>query len=171
AGGGGNSLRPSRRLLQGDGMTPLVSLDRVSVQFDLGGGLFGRGRRILRAADDVSLEIGEAETLALVGESGCGKSTLGNVVAGLQAPTSGTVRFRGKDLDRTGWQAARRAVQIVFQDPFGALDPRMPVSAIVGEPLRIQGIGTAAERRARAASLIEQVGLPRDALNRYPHEF
>ena len=152
-------------------MTPLVSLDRISVHFPLSGRLFGGGVRRLRAAENVSFDVGEGETLALVGESGCGKSTLGNVVAGLQAPTSGTMRFRGKDLDRKTRQAARRAIQIVFQDPFGALDPRMPVSAIIGEPLRIQRIGTAAQRRARAAALIEQVGLPRDTLNRYPHEF
>ena len=152
-------------------MTPLVSLDRISVHFPLRGRLFGGGVRRLRAAENVSFDVGEGETLALVGESGCGKSTLGNVVAGLQAPTSGTMRFRGKDLDRKTRQAARRAIQIVFQDPFGALDPRMPVSAIIGEPLRIQRIGTAAQRRARAAALIEQVGLPRDTLNRYPHEF
>jgi oligopeptide/dipeptide ABC transporter ATP-binding protein len=152
-------------------VTPLVSLDRISVHFRLTGGLFGGAVRTLRATENVSFDVGEGETLALVGESGCGKSTLGNVVAGLQAPTSGTMRFRGQEIDRKTRQAARRAIQIVFQDPFGALDPRMPVSAIVGEPLRIQRIGTAAERRARAAALVEQVGLPRDTLNRYPHEF
>jgi ABC-type microcin C transport system duplicated ATPase subunit YejF len=153
-------------------MTELVALDRVSVQFDLGGGgWFGGRRRILRAAEQVSLEIAEGEVLALVGESGSGKSTLGNVVAGLQAPSEGSIRFRGLPLTRATWKEARRAIQIVFQDPFGALDPRMPVSDIIAEPLRIQGIGTRAERRARAMALVEQVGLPRDALNRYPHEF
>jgi len=150
---------------------PLVSLDRISVGFDLGGGWFGRGRRVLQAVADVSVDILPGEALALVGESGSGKSTLGNVVAGLQTPTAGTMRFMGQAMDGTVWAEARRKIQIVFQDPFGALDPRMPVSAIIAEPLRIQGIGTAAERRARAAALVEQVGLPRDALNRYPHEF
>ncbi len=81
------------------------------------------------------------------------------------------MRFRGKPMDRDVWKAARRDIQIVFQDPFGALDPRMPVSAIIAEPLRIQRIGSPADRRARAAELVEQVGLPLDALNRYPHEF
>jgi oligopeptide/dipeptide ABC transporter ATP-binding protein len=151
-------------------MTPLLSLDRIGVDYQMPGGLFGR-TRVLQAAADVSLDIAAGETLALVGESGSGKSTIGNVVAGLQAPTSGSLRFRGEALDRRRRQAARRAIQIVFQDPFGALDPRMPVSAIVAEPLRIHRIGDSAERRARAASLVEQVGLPRDALNRYPHEF
>ena len=152
-------------------VAPLVSLDRVSVAFDLGGGWFGRNRRILQAVADVSVDIAPGETLALVGESGSGKSTLGNVVAGLQTPTAGTMRFMGQAMDDAVWAEARRKIQIVFQDPFGALDPRMPVSAIIAEPLRIQCVGTAAERRARAATLVEQVGLPRDALNRYPHEF
>ena len=106
-----------------------------------------------------------------MGESGSGKSTLGNVVAGLQVPTSGTMRFRGKPMDRDVWKAARHDIQIVFQDPFGALDPRMPVSDIISEPLRIQRLGNTATRRARAAELVQRVGLPVDALNRYPHEF
>ena len=145
-------------------MTPLVSLEGIQVHFTV-------NRRTLRAVEHVSLDIAEGETLALVGESGSGKSTLGNVVAGLQAPTAGTMRFRGKPMDRAVRKETHKAIQIVFQDPFGALDPRMPVSAIIAEPLRIGGIGTAAERQARAAELIGQVGLPRDALNRYPHEF
>ena len=150
----------------------LIALDGISVHFNLGGGgLFGGPRRLLRAAQDVSFAIGEGETLALVGESGSGKSTLGNVVAGLQAQTEGTLRFRGRAMDRATWREARSSIQIVFQDPFSALDPRMPVSDIIAEPLRIQGIATAAQRRARAAELVGQVGLPGDALNRYPHEF
>jgi ABC-type glutathione transport system ATPase component len=147
-------------------MTPLVSLDRISVRFPVDGGWFG-GKRQLRAVEDVSIAMMPGETLALVGESGSGKSTLGNVVAGLQVPSAGSVRFQGRPLDR----AARRSIQMVFQDPFGALDPRMPVSAIIAEPLRINRIGSRAERRARAAGLVRQVGLPADALNRYPHEF
>lgn len=145
-------------------MSELYALDDISVQFKV-------GRKQLKAVDQVSLAIAEGETLALVGESGSGKSTLGNVVAGLQVPTAGSLRFRGQTLDRATWPAARRAIQMVFQDPFGALDPRMPVSDIIAEPLRIQGTANAAERAARSAELIEQVGLPVDALNRYPHEF
>jgi len=141
----------------------LVALDGIRVQFPV-------GRRTLTAVDEVSLEIAPGETLALVGESGSGKSTIGNVVAGLQQPTTGVMRFHGKTLDK-GTTAARRAIQIIFQDPFGALDPRMPVSAIIAEPLLIQRIGSRAERFARAAGLGEQVGLPGNALNRYPHEF
>jgi oligopeptide/dipeptide ABC transporter ATP-binding protein len=142
----------------------LVALEDIRVQFPA-------GRRTLTAVDGVSLDIGPGETLALAGESGSGKSTIGNVVAGLQRPTAGTMRFRGKPMDKPTTQEAQRAIQIIFQDPFGALDPRMPVSSIIAEPLRIQRIGSAAERADRAAELAEQVGLPRDALNRYPHEF
>ncbi len=150
----------------------LLALDRISVQFELGGGgLFGGRRRVLRAAQDVSFAIAEGETLALVGESGSGKSTLGAVVAGLRPPSAGTLRFRGHRMDAATWREARRSIQIVFQDPFGALDPRMPVSDIIAEPLRIQRLGSRFWRRTRAAELVEQVGLPRDALNRYPHEF
>ena len=150
--------------MSGSARAELVGLDAISVQFQV-------NRRTLRAVERVSLTIGEGETLALVGESGSGKSTLGNVVAGLQAPSGGVMRFRGKAMDRGVRKQAQRAIQIVFQDPFGALDPRMPVSSIITEPLRIAGIGSAAERQARAADLAGQVGLPRDALNRYPHEF
>jgi oligopeptide/dipeptide ABC transporter ATP-binding protein len=144
---------------------PLVELDGLKVHFPVG------RRGILRAVEGVSLSIAEGETLALVGESGSGKSTLGNVVAGLQKPTAGTMRFRGQPMDAVTRSQTQRAIQIVFQDPFGALDPRMPVSAIIAEPLRIQKIGSANQRQMRAAVLVQQVGLPRDALNRYPHEF
>ncbi len=145
-------------------MTSLVTLDGIQVQFTV-------GRRRLRAVEDVTLDIAEGETLALVGESGSGKSTLGNVVAGLQTPTAGVMRFRGRAMDRAVRHEAQRAIQIVFQDPFGALDPRMPVSALITEPLRIAGAGSKADRQARAEELVGQVGLPLDALNRYPHEF
>jgi oligopeptide/dipeptide ABC transporter ATP-binding protein len=143
-------------MFQGAAMTPLIALDGIGVKFPV-------GRRMLTAVENVSLHVGPGETLALVGESGSGKSTLGNVVAGLQQPTAGRVRYSD--------EAPRKKIQIVFQDPFGALDPRMPVSAIIAEPLLIQRIGSSAERAGRAAELVEQVGLPRDALNRYPHEF
>src|SRR3984885_14595566 len=155
-----------RGLLQGASMTsePLVALDGIRVQFPT-------GRRTLTAVEGVSLHLDPGETLALVGESGSGKSTIGNVIAGLQRPTAGTMRFRGQLLDKATARSAQRAIQIVFQDPFGALDPRMPVSAIIAEPLLIQRIGNRRERAARAADLVDKVGLPRDALNRYPHQF
>jgi oligopeptide/dipeptide ABC transporter ATP-binding protein len=145
-------------------MSELLALDDVSVHFPVRG-------QIVRAVQHVSLAIAAGETLALVGESGSGKSTLGYTVAGLQAPTEGALRFEGVALTKASWKQARAKIQIVFQDPFGALDPRMPVSSIIAEPLLIQRIGTEATRRERAAELVERVGLPRDALNRYPHEF
>ncbi|MBS0558937.1 MAG: ATP-binding cassette domain-containing protein [Proteobacteria bacterium] len=145
-------------------MTALLEIEKVSVRFPV-------GRRTLQALDRVSLTVETGETLALVGESGSGKTTLGHVVAGLRDADEGTLRFDGKPLDRAARRMAQRHIQVVFQDPFGALDPRMPVSAIIAEPLRINRIGSRAEREARAAALVTQVGLPRDALNRYPHEF
>ena len=138
----------------------LLSVDHISVHFPQPSALFQK-KRVLRAVEDVTFTVAAGEALALVGESGSGKSTIGNVVAGLRAPTAGSVEF----------DADSRAIQVVFQDPYGALDPRMPISEIIAEPLRIQRIGSAAERRARAEVLVQQVGLPRDALNRYPHEF
>ena len=148
----------------------LLDVEHVSVHFPQGGGLF-RKPRVLRAVEDVSFGIEPGESLALVGESGCGKTTLGHVVAGVRAPTAGGIRFQGQALVGATRRRAQRSIQMVFQDPFGALDPRMPVSAIIAEPLRIQRIGSARDRADRAAELIGQVGLPRDALNRYPHEF
>jgi oligopeptide/dipeptide ABC transporter ATP-binding protein len=139
-------------------MTPLVSLEGVSVHFPQTGGVAA----VLRAVDDVSLTIGRRETLALVGESGSGKTTLGHVVAGLRRPSAGRIAFPG------GGAAPR--VQMVFQDPFTALDPRMLVADIVAEPLRLTGVGKA-ERRDRAARMVARVGLSAEAAGRYPHEF
>ena len=150
-------------------MTALLAIENVSVAFAQRRHLFARKGQNLLAVDNVSAEIAEGETLALVGESGSGKTTLGHVVAGLRVPSAGRVHLRGAPVGRK--DAAGRGIQIVFQDPFSALDPRMPVSDIISEPLRIQGIGTKRERRERATLLVEQVGLPQDALNRYPHEF
>jgi oligopeptide/dipeptide ABC transporter ATP-binding protein len=152
-------------------MTALLAIENVSVAFPQRRHLFARKGQNLLAVDNVSTEIGEGETLALVGESGSGKTTLGHVVAGLRVPSSGEVRFRGKPVGAKRDEGTGRGIQIVFQDPFSALDPRMPVSDIIAEPLRIQGTGSKRERRERAALLVEQVGLPQDALNRYPHEF
>ncbi len=152
-------------------MAALLSIENVSVSFAQRVPLFARKRRGLLAVDNVSAEIGEGETLALVGESGSGKTTLGHVVAGLRVPSAGEVRLRGRPIGAGRGKDAGHGIQIVFQDPFSALDPRMPVSDIISEPLRIQGKGSKHERRERAALLVEQVGLPQDALNRYPHEF
>jgi oligopeptide/dipeptide ABC transporter ATP-binding protein len=145
-------------------MSVLLNIDAMSVHFQVDASLLRPGKT-LRAVENVSLQIGENETLALVGESGSGKTTMGRVVAGLAAPTSGSVRFRGQRVAPTG------KVQMIFQDPFSALDPRMLVGDIIAEPLRLLGEGTQQERRKRAQAMIEQVRLPADAAERYPHEF
>ena len=155
-------------------MTALVEAAGLVKHYDLGGGgPFGFGARaVLRAVDGVSLAIGAGETLGLVGESGCGKSTLGRLLIRLLEPTAGVVRFEGAELTGLSGAAlkrARRATGVVFQDPYGALDPRMTVAAIVAEPLHIHGEGAGAA--ARVAAMLERVGLPAGAGVRYPHEF
>jgi oligopeptide/dipeptide ABC transporter ATP-binding protein len=142
----------------------LLDIDALSVHFTVDSGMLRKGKT-LRAVENVHLKVHENETVALVGESGSGKTTLGRVVAGLGEPTAGTVRFRGEALASSG------KVQMIFQDPFSALDPRMLVGDIVAEPLRLLGRGSAQERRDRARDMLEQVRLPRDAAERYPHEF
>jgi peptide/nickel transport system ATP-binding protein len=129
---------------------------------------------VVRAVDDVSFAIEEGEMFGLVGESGSGKSTLGRCILRLIEPTSGEVVFRGEDVLRFSaarMRAARRDLQIVFQDPYSSLNPRMRVGDIVAEPLVIHKLGTAAERRARVTELFELVGLDATHRQRYPHEF
>ena len=153
---------------------PLVEVRDLVKVFPAGESVFGRARREVRAVDGVSLEIAAGETLGLVGESGSGKSTLGRLILRLIEPTSGTVCFDGHDVLAASGRELRRLrrdMQIIFQDPFGSLDPRMPVEQIITEPLVIHGEGNVAERRARAAELIKAVGLDASALGRYPHEF
>ncbi len=132
----------------------------------------GKGR--IRAVDGVSLTLKSGETLGVVGESGCGKSTLGRAILRLVEPTSGEVVFDGVDLLSLGpsaLRAKRREMQMIFQDPFASLDPRLNVGAIVAEPLVIHGIGDRKSRRAAVLELLETVGLEADAINLYPHEF
>jgi len=155
-------------------MSALLALEGLRVHFTVGrGGMFAR-TRTLKAVDGIDLALESGEALALVGESGCGKTTLGRAVAGLVSTSAGTIRFHGTDITSAaarGRSEASREIQTVFQDPFSSLDPRMLVSAIVVEPLTIHRIGSAAERAERARALVDQVGLPAAALNRYPHEF
>jgi oligopeptide transport system ATP-binding protein len=128
----------------------------------------------VKAVDGVSFEIPEGHTLGLVGESGSGKSTTGYCILRLLKPTSGSVRFMGKELlelDREDLRRMRREMQIVFQDPYSALDPRMTVGGIVAEPLEVHGIGTRRSRRETVRKLLEVVGFNPNYTNRYPHEF
>jgi oligopeptide/dipeptide ABC transporter ATP-binding protein len=139
-----------------------------------GGGLFSRRAGLLKAVDGVSLAVAEKEALGLVGESGCGKSTLGRLLLYLEKPSSGTVRFKGEDLAGLGsreMKAFRRKAQIIYQNPYAALDPRKTVGKTIEEPLAIHAVGNRAERKARAAWLLDKVGLRPEHARRYPHEF
>jgi oligopeptide transport system ATP-binding protein len=151
----------------------LVEVRHLVKHFERGGGLF-RAKSIVRAVDDVSFSIDEGETFGLVGESGSGKSTTGRCMLRLIEPTSGEMRFRGEDVlafDRARLRAARRDMQMVFQDPYSSLNPRMRARDIVEEPLVIHRIGSRAERRDKVAELFGLVGLDPAHLERYPHEF
>ena len=142
-------------------------------EFGRGGGLLRKGT-VVRAVDDVSFSIDEGETFGLVGESGSGKTTTGRCILRLIEPTSGHVRFRGDDVlafSSRRMRQARRDMQIVFQDPYSSLNPRMRVGAIVEEPLIIHRIGGRTERRARVEELFQLVGLDPAQLSRYPHQF
>ncbi|WP_119420653.1 ABC transporter ATP-binding protein [Desertibaculum subflavum] len=155
-------------------MTPLVEARDLRRHFRIrmGGALLG-GVKSLKAVDGVSFRIERGRTLGLVGESGCGKSTLARLALGMTAPDAGQVVFDGVDVTRlpTGeWRRLRRRMQMVFQDPLGALDRRLTVLAQVEEPLRIHGLAAPAERRERALGLLEGVGLQRHLGDRYPHE-
>ena len=156
-------------------MTPLVETRALSRHYAVRtGGVLRRQVTALRAVDEVTLQIAPGETLGLVGESGCGKSTLGRLLVKLNPPTAGQLLFDGADvtaLRGRGLLALRRAMQIVFQDPFGSLNPRMSVGSIVMEPLLIHGARADAASRERVAATLEQVGLPARAARRFPHEF
>ena len=129
---------------------------------------------VVRAVDGVDLQVRRGETLAIVGESGCGKSTLARLLVRLIEPSGGSVRYEGREIGGLGeaeMRALRRDLQFIFQDPFASLNPRMTVGALIEEPLRAHGIGTAAERRAQAGRLLAKVGLSPQHADRYPHEF
>jgi oligopeptide/dipeptide ABC transporter ATP-binding protein len=154
-------------------MTPLLEV-RDLVKHYTAGGLFARGAPPVRAVDGVSFEVGRGETLALVGESGCGKSSVGRTVLRLQEPTGGEARFEGVNvfgLDRTELRRLRRRMQIIFQDPYGSLNPRMTVGAAIAEGIQIHRLATGPEVGRRVGALLEEVGLDPGYGRRYPHEF
>jgi peptide/nickel transport system ATP-binding protein/oligopeptide transport system ATP-binding protein len=154
--------------------TPVLQVRDLVKHYSVGGGFFGRGRKQLRAVDGVSFTIGQGETLGLVGESGCGKSTVGKAVLRLVEPTSGHVSLEGEEITGLGSAALlerRKRMQVIFQDPYSSLNPRMTAGEIVQEPLINFGIGSRAEQRDRVAMLFARVGLRPDQRANYPHEF
>ena len=156
-----------------NGATPLVRAVGLSREFSVSAGALSR-RRALKAVDAVDLEIAAGRTLGIVGESGCGKSTLGRLLLRLLKPTAGRVEFDGVDLASLSprdLRATRRDMQIVFQDPYASLNPRMRVGRAIGEALEVHGLARGAELRERVEDLLGRVGLGRDAYDRYPHEF
>ena len=154
---------------------PLVQTRDLYKEFPAGGqGLLARRKLVVRAVDGVNLGIEPGETMGLVGESGSGKSTLGRLILRLIEPTSGQVIFDGRDLSALGrreMRHLRRQMQIVFQDPYASLNPRMRVGAIVGEGIEIHKLAKGREKQERLVELLRMVGLEADALTRYPHEF
>jgi oligopeptide transport system ATP-binding protein len=151
----------------------LISLENLEVHYRTGGG-FLSAAKVVRAVDGVSLEIRKGETLGLVGESGCGKSTLGRSILRLTEPTGGKVFYNGKDLahlPKAAMREQRKHLQMIFQDPYASLNPRMTVGNIIGEPIRTFGLAGGGSVDSKVQELMETVGLSRRFVKRYPHEF
>ncbi|MGN6775510.1 ABC transporter ATP-binding protein [Rhizobium sp.] len=154
--------------------TPVLEVKNLVTRFDLRGGLLARPTGAIHAVENVSFDLAQGETLSLVGESGCGKSTTGRSIMRLINPKSGEVRLDGYDvmkLNTLDLRRMRRSIQMIFQDPFASLNPRMTIGAAVAEPFIEHRLGTRAEAREKAADLLERVGLKADMMSRYPHEF
>jgi peptide/nickel transport system ATP-binding protein len=153
---------------------PLLEVHALKKHFPLKAGFFGGRRSVVYALDGISFDLARGETLSVVGESGCGKSTLGKTILRLLEPTDGAVMLDGKRVDnlpRSSLGDFRRRVQVVFQDPFSSLNPRQRVRDIIAEPIVNFGLARGTELEDRVAALMDKVRLPRDAMNRFPHEF
>ena len=158
----------------GTARQPVLEVDRLVKHYPVRGGLLSREVGKVQAVDGVSFDLAPGETLGLVGESGCGKSTTGKAILRLTEPTSGTITLQGENITRLGRVAMRphrRRLQVIFQDPYASLNPRMPAGEIVGEPLKNYGIATGSERTDRVARLFARVGLRADQMRKYAHEF
>ncbi|QND45792.1 ABC transporter ATP-binding protein (plasmid) [Rhizobium lusitanum] len=154
--------------------TPILEVKNLVTRFNLHGGLLGRTTGAIHAVENVSFDLAQGETLSLVGESGCGKSTTGRSIMRLINPNAGEVRLDGYDVMKLGaldLRRMRRSIQMIFQDPFASLNPRMTIGAAVAEPFIEHRLGTRAQGREKAADLLERVGLKADMMSRYPHEF
>ena len=154
--------------------TPLLEVKHLKKYFPIKGGVFSKTIGYVYAVDDVNFTLARGETLGLVGESGCGKSTTGRTILRLIEPTDGELYFEGQDitkLEKSAMRALRREMQIIFQDPYASLNPRMTVGSIIGEPLEIHKIAKGSEKEERVASLLQKVGLRAEDMRKYPHEF
>ena len=152
----------------------LLEVSHLKKYFPIKGGVLSRTVGFVYAVDDVSFTVDKGETLGLVGESGCGKSTTGRSILRLIEPTDGKIHFEGQDvtaLDKNAMRSLRREMQIIFQDPYASLNPRMTVGSIIGEPLEIHKIARGSEKTERVASLLQKVGLRAEDMRKYPHEF
>jgi glutathione transport system ATP-binding protein len=155
-------------------LPPLVEIRDLVTRYELKVGLRGKVSARVHAVEGVSFDIAHGETLALVGESGCGKSTVARSLMQLEKVTAGSIRYKGVELvgaDRKTILNFRREVQMVFQDPFSSLNPRMTVARAIMDPMRVHGLGRSSDLRGRAADLLERVGLSREHLDRFPHAF
>jgi oligopeptide transport system ATP-binding protein len=154
--------------------TPLLDVKHLKKHFPIKGGVFSKTIGYVYAVDDINFTLEKGETLGLVGESGCGKSTTGRTILRLIEPTDGAIYFEGQDitgLDKGAMRALRREMQIIFQDPYASLNPRMTIGSIIGEPLEIHKIARGSEKGERVASLLQKVGLRAEDMRKYPHEF
>ncbi len=149
----------------------MLEVKKLTKYFSASSGLFENNSAVVKAVDNVSFKINKGETLGLVGESGCGKTTTGRTIIRLYEPTSGNILFDGQDITKANMKPIRKRMQMIFQDPYASLNPRMTVSDIVGEPLDIHELAKGSERRDRIMKLLSMVGLSSEQANRYPHEF
>ena len=154
--------------------TPLLEVNDLKVYFPVKGGILMRAKNYNKAVDGVSIHVNAGETLGLVGESGCGKSTLGKAIVRLLKPTEGQIIFDGNDistLSASELKPIRRDIQMIFQDPGESLNSRLTVGALIGEPFEIHNLDSPESRRRKVLELLDQVGLPANAIDRYPFEF